>query len=69
MVIASLFFSIHLNQISMTVEEQATLDIKDELRKESKCFLAFRKKLNPIMGKLVENYTKLQEGETHGSKV
>lgn len=53
----------------MTVEEQATLDIKDELRKRSKCFLAFRKKLNPIMDKLVESYTKLQEGRTHGSKV
>lgn len=53
----------------MTVEEQATLDIKDELRKGSRCFLAFRKKLNPIMDKLVENYTKLQEGRTHGSKV
>lgn len=69
MVIAPLFFSIHLNQISMTAEEQATLDIKDELRKGSKCFLVFRKKFNPIMDKLVENYTKLQEGETHGSKV
>lgn len=53
----------------MTVEEQATLDIKDELRQKSRCFLAFRKKLNLIMDKLVENYTKLQEGKTHGSKV
>ena len=35
------------------------VSVKDELRKESKCFLAFRKKLNPIMDKLVENYTKL----------
>ena len=53
----------------MTVEELATLDIKDELRQRSRCFLAFRKKLNPIMDKLVENYTKFQEEETHGSKV
>lgn len=53
----------------MTAEEQATLGIKGELRKESRCFLAFRKKLNPIMDKLVENYTKLQEREIHGSKV
>ena len=52
-----------------TEEEQATLDIKDELRKGSKCFLTFRKKLNPIMDKLVENYTKLQEEETHGSNI
>lgn len=53
----------------MTVEEQATLDIKDELRKGSKCFRAFKKKLNPIMDKLIENYTKLQEEQTDGSKV
>ena len=53
----------------MTVEEQATLDIKDGLRKGSRRFLAFRKKLNPIMDKLVENYTKLQEEETHGSNI
>lgn len=53
----------------MTVEEQATLDIKDELRKGSKCSLTFRKKLNPIMDKLVENYTKLQEKKTHGSNI
>lgn len=53
----------------MTAEEQATLDIKDKLRKGSKCFLAFRKKLNSIMDKLVENYTKLQEEETHGSNI
>lgn len=45
----------------MTVEELATQDIKDELSKRSKCFLAFREKLNPTMDKLVENYTKLQE--------
>lgn len=53
----------------MTAEEQATLDIKDELRKESKCFLAFRKKLNPIMDKLVKNYTKFQEEKTYGSNI
>ena len=53
----------------MTVEEQATLDIKDELRKGSRCFLAFRKKLNPVMDKLVENYTKLQEEQADGSNI
>ena len=53
----------------MTVEEQATLDIKDELRKGSKCFLAFRKKLNPVMDKLVEDYTRLQEEQTDGSNI
>lgn len=53
----------------MTVEEQATLDIKNELRLRSKCFLTFRKKLNPIIDKLVENYTKLQEEHTHGNNI
>lgn len=69
MAITSLFFSIHLNQIIMTVEEQAILDIKNELRPRSKCFLTFRKKLNSIMDKLVENYTKLQEEHTHGNNI
>lgn len=53
----------------MTVEEQASLDIKDELRKESRCFLTFRKKLNPIMDKLVKNYTKLQEEQADGRNI
>lgn len=45
----------------MTAKEQAVQDIKDELRLSSRSFLAFRKKLDPIMDKLVENYTKMQE--------
>lgn len=45
----------------MTIEDIATQDIKDDLRQHSRCFLAFRKKLNPIMDKLVDNYTKKQE--------
>lgn len=45
----------------MTIEDIATQDIKDDLRQQSRCFLAFRKKLNPIMDKLVDNYTKKQE--------
>ena len=45
----------------MTIEEIATLDIKNDLRKQSRCFLAFREKLNPIMDKLVDNYIKIQE--------
>lgn len=44
----------------MTVKELATEDIKDELRQESKSFLAFRKKLDPIMDKMVNDYIKLQ---------
>lgn len=45
----------------MTVEELAIKDIKDELRQESKSFIAFRKKLDPIMNKMVKEYTKLQK--------
>lgn len=45
----------------MTAKEQAVQDIKDELKLSSKSFLAFRKKLDPIMDKLVENYIKQQE--------
>lgn len=50
-----------LMQDIMTIEDIATQDIKDDLRQQSRCFLAFRKKLNPIMDKLVDNYTKKQE--------
>lgn len=45
----------------MTAKEQALQDIKDDLRQDSKCFLAFKENLNPIMDELVEDYTKLQE--------
>lgn len=45
----------------MTVEQQATQDIKDDLWQNSKCFIAFKKKLNPIMKKIVNSYIKQQE--------
>lgn len=45
----------------MTAKTQAIQDIKDELKLSSKVFLAFRKKLDPIMDKLVEDYTRQQE--------
>jgi hypothetical protein len=44
-----------------TAKTTAIQDIKDELGLHSKSFLAFREKLNPIMDKLVEDYTKIQE--------
>lgn len=47
----------------MTAEEQAIQDIKDELRSQSKCFLAFRKRLNPIIDHIVEEYIKKQNDE------
>ncbi len=45
----------------ITAKQQAVLDILDDLGRDSKCFLAFREKLNPVMEELVKNYIKLQE--------
>lgn len=39
---------------------QAVEDIKDDLLKEGKCFLAFRKKLNPVMEEIVREYADAQ---------
>lgn len=44
----------------MTAKEQAIQDIKEELRIEGKSFLMFRKRLNPKMKTLEENYIKQQ---------
>lgn len=38
----------------MSVKEIAIKDIREELSKEGKSFLAFHKELNPIMRKLVK---------------
>lgn len=51
------------------VEQQAIKDIKDDLWQHSKCFIAFRKKLNPIMRKMVGNYIKSQEKLNGKTKV
>ncbi len=40
--------------------QQAEKDIREELRSCSKAFIAFRVELNPIMRKLVKEYTKAQ---------
>lgn len=45
----------------MTAKETALQDIKDDLKQQSKCFISFREKLNPIMKRMVSNYIKLQE--------
>ena len=37
----------------MSAKEAAVLDIKEDLKKQGKCFIAFRKDLNPVMRKLV----------------
>ena len=37
----------------MTAKQQAILDIKEDLERQNKCFLAFRSELDSVMGKLV----------------
>lgn len=39
----------------MTAKSQALKDIKDDLRQQGKCFLAFHKELDAIMASLVNN--------------
>ena len=45
----------------MSAKESAIQDIKESLRLQGKCFIAFQKKLNPIMDELVTNQIKAQE--------
>ena len=45
----------------MSVQELATRDIQEELSRQGKCFIAFQRKLNPIMGKLVSIHIKSQQ--------
>lgn len=45
----------------MNAKEQAIKDIKSELDKCGKSFIQFRRKLNPIMKKLVNNQLKAQK--------
>ena len=42
-------------------KQQAILDIQADLAKEGKCFLAFRKKLNPVMGSLISDHIRAQQ--------
>lgn len=39
----------------------ATMDIKRELRREGRCFIAFRVELNPVMKDILKEYLKEQE--------
>ena len=44
----------------MSAKEYAVQDIKDDLMKEKRSFLAFRKELNPVMRRLVSRQIKDQ---------
>ncbi len=52
----------------MSARKQAIRDIKESLRMQGKCFLAFHRELNPIMDKLVNNQIKAQESCNINSK-
>lgn len=47
--------------MSTTAKSQAEKDIRESLRMQGKCFLAFRTELNPIMKDLVKNQIKAQK--------
>ena len=44
----------------MSAKEWAIQDMLPELRKSNKCFLAFKKELNPVMRKLVSKQIQAQ---------
>ena len=45
----------------MSLYKQALQDIHNDLRHNCKCFILFRKELNPIMKNIVDNAIKKQE--------
>lgn len=45
----------------MSPKKQAIQDIREELQRNGRCFLAFHSELNPIMRRLVNNQIKLQQ--------
>ena len=51
----------------MSAKQQAILDIKEELSRQGKCFIAFVEKLNPVMDYLVKEQLKEQEQWRRGS--
>ena len=45
----------------MSAKQQAIKDIREELSKQSKSFIAYRSELNSVMRKLVSNHLKAQK--------
>ena len=45
----------------MNAKELAVKDIKEELKKYNKCFLAFHSELNNPIRKIIKSYIKKQE--------
>ena len=48
--------------MTLTAKQQAIQDIKNDLRSSGKCFIAFRKELNPAINRLVRQQIKNQKG-------
>ena len=46
----------------------AVQDIRIELDKQGKCFIAFRTELNPIMREIIKEYNRQQKEADHVSK-
>ena len=40
----------------MSAKQQAILDIREELQRQGKCFIAFHSELNPAINQLVEEW-------------
>ena len=49
-------------------KQQAILDIQEDLAKQGKCFFAFVKKFNPVMGTLVSDHINAQIKKSRTSK-
>lgn len=50
--------------MTTTPKQQAILDIKEDLAKNHKCFIAFRNELNPVMRHLVSIQIHMQMSVT-----
>lgn len=53
----------------MTAQQSAIQDIKDDLRQQGKCFIAFYKELDPIMSYLVSEQIHQQNNLKHKKHV
>ena len=50
----------------MTAKKKAIEDIKEDLLRESRSFLAFRRNLDPVMKKMVSDYIEPQKKSGNG---
>lgn len=47
--------------MNTTARDAAEMDIREELSRQGKCFIAFVEKLNPVMDLLVDQELKIRE--------